>query len=86
MDWTIYCRITSGACDTIPALSEVTGYPETVVAASVERLVNYLLITHTNGTIRALGLQEMLTACQIRYSPDMPVVIENGVIKQKDRE
>jgi len=81
VDWDIYHRITIGEVDTVAAVQHVTGYSKAAVIASVERLKWYLLITESDGCLKPLELSEMLFACSIRYTQDLPVTIDNGVIK-----
>ena len=83
VDWNIYHRIALGEAKTIPDLIEITGLDEGVVRASLHRLVRYLLIRQEGEIVRPMGIEEMLLSCRIRYTEDLPVTIENGVIRLK---
>jgi len=83
VDWNIYHRIALGEAKTIPDLIEITGLDEGVVRASLQRLVRYLLIRQEGEIVRPMGIEEMLLSCRIRYTEDLPVTIENGVIRLK---
>ncbi|MDO8842658.1 MAG: MarR family transcriptional regulator [Methanocalculus sp.] len=83
VDWDIYHRITLGQAKTIPDLVKVTGYSEESVLASVTRLVTYLMIARHGDQVRPLELEEMLLSCKIRYTKDLPVTIEGGIIRLK---
>jgi len=81
IDWQIYHRIALGEAGTIPELISITELDEEVIRASVQRLVGYLLIRQEGELLHPMGLEEMLLSCRIRYTKDLPVTIENGVIK-----
>jgi len=86
LDWTIYHRIALGEAGSIPELIEITRLDEGVIRASIQRLVRYLLIRQEGENVHPMGIEEMLLSCRIRYTEDLPVTIENGVIKIKKQE
>jgi hypothetical protein len=82
-DWLIYHQIVKKPVTTPDELVKETGLDAPVIEASLSRLENYLLITRTDGRIQALDIGDSLLRCQIRYSSDLPLIIENGIIKQR---
>jgi hypothetical protein len=83
VDWDIYHRITLDQAETIPDLVKVTGYSEEQVESSVNRLIRSLLLARNGERLRPLTLEEMLLSCKIRYTKDLPVTIEGGIIRLK---
>lgn len=82
-DWLIYHLIVKEPSISAEDLVAASGLDPSVVEASLKRLERYLLIGHTEGKVRALGIGEALISCQIKYTKDLPYIIENGVIKQR---
>ena len=84
LDWLCYTTLSRGTGSaTIPELARAVGADEEAVAASAARLVHYLLAQQNGERIQLLSAQESLLACQIRYSGDLPLVLENGVVRVK---
>jgi DNA-binding MarR family transcriptional regulator len=82
-DWVIYHLIVQEPSLSVEGLITASGLDPGVVDASLKRLEQYLLIERTEGNVRALTLGEALIRCQIKYSKDLPYIIEDGVIKER---
>jgi Mn-dependent DtxR family transcriptional regulator len=82
-DWLIYHLIVKEPSVSVEDLIAASGFDPPVVDASLKRLERYLLIGYTEGKVRALSIGEALISCQIKYTRDLPYIIENGVIKQR---
>ena len=83
MDWALYHMIPDGRPVTITLLAERSGFTREEVAASLERMENNCLVCVMGETVTLLSLSEMLMINEILHAPDMPVTIENGIIKAK---
>ena len=86
LDWAIYHHIPENGGVTTDDLAASTGLECALIDASLARLERYLLIRRAGETVRLLPIQESLIECQCRHTPDLPFVIENGVIKAKRSE
>ena len=76
------------ACEpgiTTGSLSAASGLDAAATESSLVRLERAFLIEHTNDTLRALSFGESLIKTQVKYSDDLPFVLENGLIKEKKR-
>ena len=62
---------------------ERSGWNRDVVAASLSRLEDACLIAVVGEAVSLLSLSDMLMLNEMMHAPDMPVYIENGVIKAK---
>jgi predicted transcriptional regulator len=62
-------------------LSDLLKDPAEAIMASLERLQEKLLIEISGDMIRLLSIPEMLIRCQLKYSQDCRIFLENGVIK-----
>jgi hypothetical protein len=82
-DWVIYHLIAKEPSRSVEGLVTVSGFDPCDVDASLKRLERYLLIERTEGNVRALSFGEALIRCQVKYSKDLPYIIENGVIKER---
>jgi len=82
-DWVIYHLIVKEPSLSVEGLITACGLDPGVVDASLKRLERYLLIERTEGNVRALNFGEALIRCQIKYSKDLPYIIEDGVIKER---
>ena len=67
----------------ISELVERSGWNRDVVAASLSRLEDACLIAVVGEAVSLLSLSDMLMLNEMMHAPDMPVYIENGVIKAK---
>ncbi|HOI58086.1 MULTISPECIES: MarR family transcriptional regulator [unclassified Methanoculleus] len=87
LDWAIYHRIPATGCVTVEDLAAATGFEQSAVTASLDRLERYLLVRRSDDEVRLLSIQESLIECQCRHTTeDLPFVIENGVIRAKKRD
>ncbi|MCX6700153.1 MAG: MarR family transcriptional regulator [Methanomicrobiales archaeon] len=86
VDWIVYHILSNGGAKTEASLVGETGLPAGDIVESLTRLELNLLIECRNGTYDILSIPEMLFRCQCRHSQDMPVIIEDGVIKVKKTE
>ncbi len=82
-DWVIYHLIAKEPSISVEGLVTASGLDPCDVDASLKRLERYLLIERTDGNVRALSFGEALIRCQVKYSKDLPYIIENGVIKER---
>ncbi len=85
IDWSIYHIIAYENCVSADDISSKTGFDEETVSESLKRLESGNLIGYDGENVRLLSLQEMFLKCRINNvvnSPECPVIIENGVIKE----
>lgn len=82
-DWAIYHMLTDEKPVMISELVERTGWSRDVVEASVARLETSCLIAVLGEAVNLLSLSDMLMLNEMMHAPDMPVYIENGIIKAK---
>ncbi len=82
LDWRCYTFLSrrSGPA-TLEELAGGVGLPAEAVDASVSRLEKALIVSREGDRVRAMATQESLLACQLRYTNDLPLVLENGVIR-----
>jgi len=66
-------------------ITTLSGLDAPEVESSLVRLQQALLIERTGDAVRALSFGESLIRTQVKYSDDLPFIIENGVIKEKKR-
>lgn len=83
LDWMVYHLVLGEEASTKDALTGRTGCTPEEVDESVRRLVSYFLIDTDGEQFRALSVPDMFLRSQCKYDDDMPIVIENGVVKQK---
>lgn len=83
LDWVVYHRIGTEANATTISIAAALGLDAREVEASCLRLERGLLIGRAGEGYRQLSFTESLAACQMRYCSDMPVYMENGVVKVK---
>ena len=82
-DWLVYHLIPENEPVAEEVLAERCGLDPETVAASLVRLDNACLINRCDGKVRMLTFGEALVRNQFRHEPDLPYVIENGVIKAR---
>ena len=82
-DWALYHMLTEDKPVMISELVERSGSHRDVVAASLSRLEDACLIAVVGEAVSLLSLSDMLMLNEMMHAPDMPVYIENGVIKAK---
>jgi Mn-dependent DtxR family transcriptional regulator len=85
IDWMIYHIIARKPAVTTGDLASASGLDAAAVESSLARLCKALLIERTDDTVRVLSFGESLIKTQVKYSDDLPFVIEDGVIKEKKR-
>lgn len=83
VDWIIYHLIIQKPVTDAETLCAESGFDALTTSASIARLEKNLLIELTEGKIRGLNIGEALIRCQMKYSNDLPFIIENGVIKAR---
>ena len=83
IDWIVYHILSNGGAKTEESLVREIGLPAGDIVGSLTRLKSNLLIEWRNGTYDILSIPEMLFRCQCRHGQDIPVIIEDGVIKVK---
>jgi hypothetical protein len=82
-DWIIYHLIIQKPVTDAETLCAESGFDALTTSASLGRLEKNLLIELIEGKIRALNIGEALIRCQMKYTDDLPFIIENGVIKAR---
>ena len=85
-DWLIYHLIAGKPSLTTETLAAASGLDAAAVELSLARLERALIIGRTEDTVRVLSFGESLIKNQIKYSGDLPFVIENGVIREKKQQ
>ena len=84
LDWLCYMTLSRGTGSaTVPELAEATGLHPDAVSASAARLERALLARREGDRVILVPVQESLLLCQARYGPEMPFVIENGVVRAR---
>lgn len=83
IDWALYHMLSDEKQVMIAALVKRSGLAREIVEASLSRLENNCLITVMGEAVCLLSLSDMLMLSEVLHAPDMPVYIENGVIKAK---
>jgi len=86
LDWLVYRRIADTNGITADDLFACIRQDPAAVEASLKRLERYLLIERTGALIRALSLQESLVLCYCRHARNLPIYVENGVIRVKKND
>ena len=85
IDWKIYHIVVEENSVSTDEISSKMGFDRETVSESLKRLESASLIGYDGKTAKILSLQEMLLKCRIKNaakSPDSPIIIENGVIKE----
>lgn len=86
MDWLVYHRIPEGSPVSTDTLADRCGLRVPDVEASLARLERSCLVERSGGSVRMLSVGEALIRTQMKYEDDLPFVLENGVIKVKNRD
>ena len=84
-DWLVYHAIPEGSPATIPELAARTGLGCTEIGESICRLERSCLVERNGESVRMLNFGEALLRNQVKYEPDLPFTIENGVIKERKK-
>jgi len=82
-DWLVYHAIPEGLPATIQELAARTGLGCTEIGESICRLERFCLVERNGDSVRMLSFGEALLRNQVKYEPDLPFTIENGVIREK---
>ena len=82
-DWLIYHLVVQNDAATGEELVTQSGIDAPTVNASLDRLIQYLLIERSGGKFRALSIPEALLKCQIKNSYDSEFTIVDGIIKAR---
>jgi hypothetical protein len=83
LDWLVYHLLLDGTMQDREGLISRTGCSSEELAASLERLELSFLIAREENGYRVQSIQEAMLACQSKYDPATPFIIENGIIKEK---
>jgi len=83
LDWIVYHLILQEKASDADAVVRETGCTPEEGDESIRRLVSYFLIDTDGDRLHALSVPDMFLRSQCKYDEDMPIVIENGVIKPK---
>jgi hypothetical protein len=84
IDWRCYTALSRGSGSaTLTELAAAAGVSEETAALSVSRLEHALLAERKEDRVRLLSVQESLLLCQLRYAPDCPFEIVDGVIRAR---
>jgi len=84
-DWRVYHLIPPDASINADVLAEKSGLDPSIIEESLARLQRYCLIQRNGQEVRVLSFGEALIHNQCKYEPDLPFVIENGVVKERKR-
>jgi len=85
IDWMIYHIIAREPAVMTANLITSCGLDAAAVESSLARLQKALLIERTEEKVRVLSFGESLIKTQVKYSDDLPFILENGMIKEKKR-
>lgn len=80
-DWCVYHLVAGQEATSLQALERCTGLSREILEASVDRLVRARLIERCGDCLRALSLPEMVILQQMENDPELPLIIEQGIIK-----
>jgi Mn-dependent DtxR family transcriptional regulator len=84
LDWAVYHLIGDRTISTTAeSIAACLHQPPERIEESLQRLERNLLIERSGGNLRLVSFAEAIARCQLKYCNDMPVYIENGVIKAK---
>ncbi|MDR0438671.1 MAG: hypothetical protein LBH02_00410 [Methanocalculaceae archaeon] len=83
VDWTLYHMLTDEKPVMITELVKRSGWDRGIVEASLSRLENNHMIAVMENSVSLLSLSDMLMLNEMMHTPNMPIYIENGVIKAK---
>jgi hypothetical protein len=83
LDWIVYHLILEEKASDRDAIIGAAGCAPEEGDDSIRRLVSYFLVDTDGGRFRALSVPDMFLRSQCKYDGDMPIVIENGVVKTK---
>ncbi len=83
LDWCCYTFLSRRNGATLEELTEAVGVTREAVDASLVRLERALLIGRDGDRVRPMSIQESFLACQVRYTDNLPFVLENGVVRAR---
>ncbi len=84
-DWVVYHLIAQEPGITAEGLVDKSGLDGAIVAASLDRLDRSFLINRTGTQVRVLSVGEAMVKCQAKYDTTLPYIIEDGVIKPREK-
>jgi predicted transcriptional regulator len=83
-DWNMYHILVAREPISFPDLCDLLDDPSEEIEASLKRLQEKMLIENRGDMIRLLSVHEMLIRCQLKYSQESRIYMENGVIKVRE--
>lgn len=86
VDWLVYHRIPEGSSVSADVLADRCGLQVPEVEASLARLERSCLVERSGSSVRILSVGEALLRNQLNYEEDLPFVLEDGVVKEKNRD
>ena len=84
LDWCLFALLEQAGDLPVTALISRSGLAAEQVIPSIERLTNLHMVEHGDGVVHLIPVGRMRLENFCRYSNDLPVTIENGVIRVKD--
>jgi predicted transcriptional regulator len=86
VDWRLYHLIPVAAPISVAGLAAASGFDPVTIETSLTRLERSCLVERSGNSVRLLSFGEALIRNQIKYDEDLPITLENGVIKEKKKD
>jgi DNA-binding MarR family transcriptional regulator len=83
LDWRVYCFLAQNPDLSPEDLARKSGLDPAATQAALSRLEHALLVSRQEGRYRVATVGESILRCNLRYTRDLPLVFENGVIRVK---
>jgi predicted transcriptional regulator len=83
VDWRLYHLIPEAVPISCRDLAAASGFDSDTVEISLARLEQFCLIERSGSSVCLLSFWEALIRNQLKYEEDLPLTIENGVIREK---